>query len=528
MAHGFGNSYDVGVETQLLVDDHLIAERAGLERRMHRPEKHPDNPVMEPTGVFERDYKFHYTWDNGSVIRDPEDGAFRAYWAQAQKHGLYAYSGDGIRWEKPELGLVEYGGNKRNNILVADTHPVSVAHNPMAGEAPYVMFGNGRHKLQTSHDGLHWRERESDVKWAGDSGACVHDPFTGRHIAFQKRRYPIGKEVINPLTAEPWDIPIRVLGVTISDDGVHWSPWREVLRPDETDHASVAERYPAIFVEGFRQPWKMKETFRPAHEYARRTRFLDRLTAPPQAGFHHMDYMNLIVIPYHGLYLGLLQVLNSTAQVIDFGAKGEPRPDSPGQDGTMDVQLVCSRDLLHWERLGDREPFLPLGEVGAWDQSMLMPFTSNGIVRDGKHWLYYGGSFHSHRPRSVWDMPGDYPEERQALGLATLRRDGFVSLRAGPEGGSLIMRPLGFPGGRLTLNFATGESGSVAVELRDEAGQPLPGYALEQCDPIYGDALDFVVSWSGEADLSGLADRPVRLYFELRDAALYAFRFATD
>lgn len=125
-------------------------------------------------------------------------------------------------------------------------------------------------------------------------------------------------------------------------------------------------------------------------------------------------------------------------------------------------------------------------------------------------------------------LPGDYPEERQALGLATLRRDGFVSLTAGPEGGALTTRLLRLPGGRLTLNCATGERGSVAVELRDEAGQPVPGCALEQCDPIRGDALDFVASWSGEADLSGLADRPVRLYFELRDAELYAFRFATE
>ena len=528
MSQSYKSVYGVGRDTQLFVDDHLIAERHGLIRRMHQPKKHPGNPLMLPTLPFERDYQYHYTWDNGSVILDPRDGVFRAYWSQAQKHVLYAWSDDGITWRKPELGRASYADADQNNILVEDTHAATVTYNPHLRERPYRMFAKGRHKLQQSADGLHWEDVESDMRWGGksDSGACVYDRFNDRYIMVQKRRYPIGARVTHPLTAEPWEIPIRVLGITTSGDALQWSDWTEVLRPDETDHQSVAERYPAVFVEGFLLPWRMREEFRAAHELAERTRFLDRLTLPPQHGFHHMDLMNMIVIPYHGLYIGLLQVCNSTAQAIDFGASGKPRPDSPGQDGTMEVQLACSRDLTHWERLGEREPFLPLGAVDEWDRSMLMPFTSNPIVRDGKMWLYYGGSHHSHRPNKMWNKPSDYPDEWQAFGLATLRRDGFVSLSASSEGGTLTTRPLAFDGRTLTVNVDAAKGGALRVELQDPAGAPIPGHTLDECDPVTSDALDHPVAWGDKADLTALAKRPVRLHFEMHRAALYAFTFS--
>ena len=44
-----------------------------------------------------------------------------------------ATSTDGLHWERPKLGLVEYGGNKANNILYASAEGerndgVSVCH----------------------------------------------------------------------------------------------------------------------------------------------------------------------------------------------------------------------------------------------------------------------------------------------------------------------------------------------------------------------------------------------------------------
>lgn len=516
--------YDIGHHWQLFVDDHLIERSVDLRRTARHPKRRKPNPLVIPEFPFEKRYKYHYTWDNGSVILDPRDRRFRAYWSQAQKHTLHAESDDGVHWRKPELGIVEFAGSTRNNIICGDAHCSTVTYNEDHPNHPYLMFSKGSHSLRGSRDGLNWFPLTADSQWGqmSDSGACVYDPFRKRYVAIQKRRYPIGKGIVNPLTADPWDIPIRVLGVVESDDGMNWSEWREILRPDEMDHQSVAERFPGVFVEGFLYPWRMKPEFEDAHALAAKTKFLDRLTVPPQTGYHHMDFMNMILIPYHGLHVGLLQTLSSTAQTFNFGALGKPRPNSPGQDGVMETQLVCSRDLVHWERLCDRKPFLPLGELGAWDQSMLMPFTSNHIVRDGELWLYYGGSFHSHNPHSVWNKPGDYPRETQGFGLATIREHGFVSLEAGPEGGELTTRLLNFDGEQLLVNVDA-NGGELVVETLDQQGVPLYGREFEQCVPINRNGTRVPVQWRDRPNLPPKSGRPVRFRFRLRNACLFSF-----
>jgi hypothetical protein len=75
------------------------------------------------------------------------------------------------------------------------------------------------------------------------------------------------------------------------------------------------------------------------------------------------------------------------------------------------------------------------------------------------------------------------------------------------------------------LNFATSAAGSLQVEMQEEDGQPVPGLALTDCLPIFGDELERVVRWTKGTDLASLAGRPVRLRFRLHDADLYSFRF---
>ena len=101
-----------------------------------------------------------------------------------------------------------------------------------------------------------------------------------------------------------------------------------------------------------------------------------------------------------------------------------------------------------------------------------------------------------------------------------------MSLTAPLSGGEVLTKPLLFQGGRLLLNYSTSGAGSVRVEIQDAVGKALPGFALEDCDELYGDALEQAVAWKNNPDLSKLAGQPVRLRFELRDADVYAMRFA--
>jgi hypothetical protein len=107
----------------------------------------------------------------------------------------------------------------------------------------------------------------------------------------------------------------------------------------------------------------------------------------------------------------------------------------------------------------------------------------------------------------------------------TLRLDGFASVSAPFDGGELITPVLTFSGDRLTINFATSAAGSVRVEIQDESGTPLAGFAAEDCEEMIGDQIERLVRWQGGDDVGPLAGRPVRLRVLLQDADLYSLKF---
>jgi len=126
---------------------------------------------------------------------------------------------------------------------------------------------------------------------------------------------------------------------------------------------------------------------------------------------------------------------------------------------------------------------------------------------------------------SIYSHEAYYRGDAVRLRRYTYRIDGFVSVRAPLSGGQIVTKPLVFEGRHLELNFATSAAGSICVEIQDEAGKPIPGFALSECPEIFGDSLDDLVQWKTGGDVGALAGRPVRLRFVLRDADLFSFRF---
>ena len=106
-----------------------------------------------------------------------------------------------------------------------------------------------------------------------------------------------------------------------------------------------------------------------------------------------------------------------------------------------------------------------------------------------------------------------------------LRTDGFASVHAGADAGEMVTRPLRFSGRELAVNYSTSAGGSVRVEIQDAEGKPAPGFALADCRPLVGDAIEQKVSWSKGSDLSALTGRAVRLRFVMQEADLYALQF---
>ncbi len=185
--------------------------------------------------------------------------------------------------------------------------------------------------------------------------------------------------------------------------------------------------------------------------------------------------------------------------------------------GVSDGVFMTSRDGVHFHR---------------WQSALLRPGLQPSRWVNRNNMIAWG------MIETKSDLPGApneisiYSTEGYYVGPEFLRRhtirlDGFVSVSAGYDGGEMTTKPITFSGQRLVMNFSTSAAGSIRVELQDAAGKVVPGFALADCPDIFGDEIERVVQWKGGDDLSKLAGQPVRLRFVLKDADVYAIRFAS-
>lgn len=211
----------------------------------------------------------------------------------------------------------------------------------------------------------------------------------------------------------------------------------------------------------------------------------------------HTDFYGLSAFPYQSMYLGFLWIF----RIVD----GK-------NDGPIFCELVTSRDGVTWDRQeGERTPILANGPPGAWDSGQLQTFNHPQMAGHNLR-VYYG----------AFDATHGFQHGDGAIGLATLRKDGFVSLDAGSEGGAVTTRLLLGLEGELRIN-ANARGGEIRVEVLDGEGRVLPGYAREECRPMTEDSVDFAVRWKARDELPDPSE-PRRLRFFLTRASLFSFR----
>ena len=168
--------------------------------------------------------------------------------------------------------------------------------------------------------------------------------------------------------------------------------------------------------------------------------------------------------------------------------------------------LATCHDGRNWTRL--RTAFLDRDAENPQAFDHAVAWISDCVTVGDEEYIYYGAYSGGHKTHSD-----------RTLGLARLRRDGFVSRHAGPGGGRLLTRTLTVTTGLLTVNANV--RGELKVRVLDERGQPLPGFDLTDMQPLKGDAVGHPVRWRGSP--TSLQGRPLRLEFHLQDADLYAF-----
>lgn len=177
------------------------------------------------------------------------------------------------------------------------------------------------------------------------------------------------------------------------------------------------------------------------------------------------------------------------------------------------TELAWSRDGIDFDRLPSRPQLIERGPEGAWDDGMV--FGSPFWVDVGDQWwIYYAG----------WDGPHGISERTGGIGLAKLRKEGFISMRGPAAGGVLCTRKVLWPGGKLLVN-ADARGGELRVRVSDEKRKALPGLDYKDCLPLDGDSTAHEVSWR-EQSIESLAGKVIRLEIFLKDADIYTFRAA--
>lgn len=177
------------------------------------------------------------------------------------------------------------------------------------------------------------------------------------------------------------------------------------------------------------------------------------------------------------------------------------------EPGVSDAVFMTSRDGTTWDRAFLEAWLRPGLDQRNWTQRSNMP--AWGIVETGDEFSLYVSEHY------------DWPDCR--IRRVTVPRARFAGIHGGPEGGTIITKPLTFSGHDLVLNYATSAAGSVVVEVVDDDGKPYDGFAANDFGQLYGDELEAVAKWRGKS-LAEAPARPVRLRVTLRDADLYAIQ----
>jgi len=465
---------------QLFLDDGNIAHIEGLRRTIHQPQKHPANPVLRPDRAWENSASVYGTtlYDDALrcfrmwyLIGCPSDGEFtdettgQRYSIPQTTRVAYAESADGITWHKPDLGQLDWRGSRANNMLaLGRQNPEGISvlvdeHEPDPTRRYKALFWDH------AANGAHFHPELKRVLWKETES-------DGAYLAWSADGINWTHAPENPVIAAYMDTNQNLL----------WDP--------SLNHYVAFSRF------GFGRKIARSESNDFVHWSAPQL----VLDCDAQDGEGTRFYGAGIDL-YEGLYVAMLWVYRE------------------GGDGCIDTQLGVSRDGVHWQRVADRGVFMALGEPGSWEDGMVRGVER--IIRRGDElYIYYSGV---NGPHSGPKFPAStiVRKHKPAIGLATLRRDGFVSLDAGASDGSMLTRQFSLPQGRLHLNVDA-TNGSCLVALCDEHGAAIPGF--ERSQPIAGDHLDAEVTWPGSA--SPPVGRAVALRFTINSASLYSYWFA--
>ncbi len=456
---------DIGSRLELFVDDFLIDSLSGLSLQLHHPVDR--GPVLFFDRPWEGPFSAYCT-----ILKD--GNLFRLYYRGGPLDGkdgskkeftCYAESKDGIHWTKPNLKIYEVLDTRNNNVVLANTPPITHNFTPFLDTRPgvqpqfrYKALG-GLEKTgliaYVSPDGIHWKQLQREPV----IGPRVHD-FDSQNIAFwstTEQRYVC--------YFRHWvkrnGVRYRSVARTTSSDFVHWT------EPVEMSFGNTT----------------------PEQIYTNQT-------APYFRAPH--------------LYISVAARFMKNRQVLSAEEARKLHVDPHFYKDCSDAVFMTTRGGNRYDRTF-MEGFIRPG-IGLQNWSSRSNYPALNLVQTSPTEL------------SLY-LTQDYAEPTAHLERYSLRIDGFASIHAPYRGGTLVTKPFCFVGDTLFLNFSTSAAGFIRTELLDIEGHPLEGFQLKQATELIGNDIERAVTWKNNPNLAKWSGTPVRLRFVMKDADLYSFRF---
>lgn len=368
----------------------------------------------------------------------------------------FAKSKDGYHWEKPNLGLVEYGGNANNNL---------------------VDLMDGKHHLTACV--VFYDPEESDTK-------------RKFKMVFESRKYH-GR-----------------LAVAFSEDGLTWKeapnnpvgPWLEMAGGTKFNGC-----YYVTGQGGLYYPSSRKLVTHVSYDF-------EHWTQSTCLGFRR-DNVPPRPMVYYGsageqVHLGAA-LWNRGNVIIGFYGQWHGHPSNDRRLTTMDLGLVVSNDVLHY-----REPIPDFRIVSAAEDGWApIPVGTTAVHFPA---LIQGQGFENVGDETLfWYAP--WPEhDSDGVRVASWTRDrlGYFQSFVAPrhrQDPHFISAPLDLEGkpARVYMNVdGVSEYSKVGVEILDERFNVMAGYSREDCTAPKESGLHQPVKWQAREVIEKV-DRPIRV-----------------
>jgi len=452
---------DIGSRRELFVDNFLIDTLKNVRHQLHQPDRE---------GIA---FPFDKPWEGNwsaypTIIKDGD--IYRMYYRGLpgvgdEMHAVtcYAESSDGINWTKPNLGLYEVMGTRDNNVVLMEKEVWSHNFSPFLDTRP----------------GIPKSERFKAIASEKKDGL----------VSF------------------------------VSADGIHWKRWKEgyFFTDGMFDSHNVAfwspseKRYICYF-----RTWTGTEYS--GFRTIARTTSKDFINWGPR---EEMTYGNT---PQEHLYTNGTHPYIRAPHIYIALAK-RFFPNKAALSKAVSQQLVSNPD---YGKASSDSIFMSTRGGNRYDRTFMEAFIRPGetlqdwVARDNTPAL---GVIQGNDRKLFMYRMSHYGQDSSHMTRYSLRLDGFASLSAPYQGGEATTKLFTFSGNELTINYASSAAGEIRVEIQDQHGQPIPGFTLSNCLPIFGDEIERTVVWNNNSSLSDLAGSPLRLRFFLKDADLFSIKF---